>query len=210
MIEGGARAQAARRLGHDACGDRQPLAVADDYDIGDDPHRHAERERVCRDTVYSRAAQSIFIMRRQATRRTSSRCAGFRTSSVLHQSDRPHAEHHRRAFDMLMVCHHPACPSPRTSPSPAASAGRRGGGYCTTSARSRSSVTAVAMGRVEVPIRTWQTAHKMKCSAGGWRRKGTTTICARCHIAIHDQPGDRAGAVEMSARSRPASYDLVL
>ncbi len=110
------------------------------------------------------------------------------------------AEH----LDMLMVCHHlsPEIPEDiafaesriRKETIAAEDILHDIGAFSIISSDSQ------AMGRVgEVPIRTWQTAHKMKVqrgrlAAGEGRQRQFPR--APLHRQIYDQSGDRAGAVE--------------
>ena len=180
MVLGGACvAEAARGLGHDAGGDRLlPDRRRRVRRAGDDPHRHAERERLRRghDRGHQRAAPSTPSTPRApaaATRRTSSRSAAL--PNVIPSSTNPTrpytvntiAEH----LDMLMVCHHlsPAIPEDiafaesriRKETIAAEDILHDLGAFSIISSDSQ------AMGRVgEVPIRTWQTADKMKRQRG--------------------------------------------
>ena len=98
------RAEAARGLGHDARRDRQlPLRRRRSRRPGDDPHRHAERERLRRG--HDQGLQGPHHPRLPHRRRGRRPCArhhqGRRPAeraAVLDQSDAAvHGQHHRRA-----------------------------------------------------------------------------------------------------------------
>jgi hypothetical protein len=186
------RAQAARGLGHDA-GARSTIACRwpTIRRAGDDPHRHAERVRLRRDTIKAFKGRTIHAFHTEGAGGGHApdiiKVAGLK--NVLPSSTNPTRPFTRNTIDehldMLMVCHHLDPSIAKTSLCRRAASARdnRAGRHPARSRRALDDVVGLqAMGRLgEVIIRTWQTADKMKKQRGSLPRgqgARTTTISA--------------------------------
>ena len=206
------RPETARRLGHHAGGHRQlPGRGRTDRHAGGDPHRHAQRIGLCGKHHRRHQGPQLYAFHTEGA-------GGGHAPDILKvvgeanflpSSTNPTMPYTVNTLDehvdMLMVCHHLdaaiaedlAFAESRIRKETIAAEDI----LHDLGAISMMSSDSQAMGRVgEVIIRTWQTAHKMKRSAAGWRplrpqRTGGTTATQRqlprqaLHGQVHHQPG---------------------